>query len=185
MNVNFFHKYTARPAWYFAVFFCGVMAGIAMVQLQSRTALSGFFSEYFLGQYANMQIDSGKLLNYVGRYRCGQYFLVICCGALPAAPLVLGGLVFLLGAAWGTALSISAVRLGLEGILICAVGIFPQFFFYLPAFGWVLLWAVYGGNNRKRYLIFAVVGFLFLMFGIGTEAGVNPLILQQILRKIS
>lgn len=180
-----FSKYMTRPAGYLMFFFCGVLAGVAVVQVQNSAALAGIFSEYFLNQYANLRIDSGKLLSYVGRYRCGQYFLAVCCGVLPVAPAVFAGLVFLLGMAWGTALSISVVRLGLAGILICAVGIFPQFFFYLPAFGWVLLWTMYGGRNRKRYFCLIVAGFFFLLFGIGTEAGVNPLILQQVLRKIS
>ncbi len=184
MGESVFGKYKARPAGYLLFFFCGILAGITVVQMQKSAALAGIFSEYFLNQYANLRIDSGKLLNYVGRYRCGQYFLVICCGVLPMAPAIFAGLVFLLGMAWGTALSISAIRLGLAGILICAAGIFPQLFFYLPAFGWVLLWTMYGGKNRKRYLCLVMAGFLFLLFGIGTEAGVNPLILQQILRKI-
>ena len=170
-----------------ALFMPGFLLGVICVNLLAKkyTAEPGIFSEYFLNQYANLRIDSGKLLSYVGRYRCGQYFLAVCCGVLPVAPAVFAGLVFLLGMAWGTALSISVVRLGLAGILICAAGIFPQFFFYLPAFGWVLLWTMYGGRNRKRYFCLIVAGFFFLLFGIGTEAGVNPLILQQVLRKIS
>lgn len=136
MGESVFSKYMTRPAGYLMFFFCGILAGVAVVQVQNSAALAGIFSEYFLNQYANLRIDSGKLLSYVGRYRCGQYFLAVCCGVLPVAPAVFAGLVFLLGMAWGTALSISAVRLGLAGILICAAGIFPQFFFYLPAFGW-------------------------------------------------
>ena len=185
MGESVFSKYMTRPAGYLMFFFCGILAGVAVVQVQNSAALAGISSEYFLNQYANLRIDSGKLLSYVGRYRCGQYFLAVCCGVLPVAPAVFAGLVFLLGMAWGTALSISAVRLGLAGILICAAGIFPQFFFYLPAFGWVLLWTMYGGRNRKRYFCLIVAGFFFLLFGIGTEAGVNPLILQQVLSKIS
>ena len=133
MGESVFSKYMTRPAGYLMFFFCGILAGVAVVQVQNSAALAGIFSEYFLNQYANLRIDSGKLLSYVGRYRCGQYFLAVCCGVLPVAPAVFAGLVFLLGMAWGTALSISAVRLGLAGILICAAGIFPQFFFYLPA----------------------------------------------------
>ena len=185
MSETFWNKYPVRPAKYLAFFFSGVLAGILAVQMQEDAVVTGIFGEYFLNQYANLRINTGKLLNYVGRYRCGQYFLAVCCGALPAAQVLLGFLLFFLGMAWGTSLSISTIRLGLKGILICTAGIFPQFFFYLPAFGWIWMWAAYGGKSRKRYLILAVAGFVFLMFGIGTVTWINPLILQQILRKIS
>lgn len=80
MGESVFSKYMTRPAGYLMFFFCGILAGVAVVQVQNSAALAGIFSEYFLNQYANLRIDSGKLLSYVGRYRCGQYFLAVCCG---------------------------------------------------------------------------------------------------------
>ena len=185
MGEFFRNRCAVRPAGYLLSFFCGLAAGILLVQTQKSTALTGIFGEYFLNQYANLRIDPAKLLSYIGWYRCGHYFLAVCWGAAAAAPTALCALVFFLGLSWGTAVSISAVCLGLKGVLICAAGIFPQFVFYLPAFGWILFWTMCGGRNRKRYLVLAAAGFLFLLFGIGAEAVVNPLILQQILRKIS
>lgn len=166
------------------LFFAGLLAGILFVQMQSDDSFAGIFSEYFLNQYASLPIDYRKLLRYVGGYRCGQYGLLLCCCALSAAPLLCSGILFLLGMTWGTMISISTVRLGFKGVLLCVAGVLPQIFFYLPAFGWMLLWIWKRGNNRKKYLFLAAAGFFFLVCGIVTEVYLNPLILQQILRKM-
>lgn len=165
-------------------FFAGVLAGVLFVQMQNDEAFGGIFSEYFLNQYASLPIDYRKLLRYVGGYRCGQYGMMLCLCALSIAPLLCGGVLFLLGMTWGTMISVSTVRLGLKGVVLCAVGVLPQIFFYIPAFGWMLLWIWKRGNNRKKYLLLAAVGFFFLVSGIITEVYLNPLILQQILRKM-
>ncbi len=173
-----------NPGTCLILFFTGILAGIIFVQAQGSSAFAGIFSEYFLSQYASLKIDYEKLLRYVGSYRCGQYALLVCCGTLMAAPLIFHGAVFLFGVTWGTMISISTVRLGLKGVLICAVGILPQILFYIPAFGWMLLWVWQRGHSRKKYLILTAAGFFFLLFGIVTEVYINPPILQQILRKM-
>ena len=150
-----------NPGTCLILFFTGILAGIIFVQAQGSSAFAGIFSEYFLSQYASLKIDYEKLLRYVGSYRCGQYALLVCCGTLMAAPLIFHGAVFLFGVTWGTMISISTVRLGLKGVLICAVG-----------------------HSRKKYLILTAAGFFFLLFGIVTEVYINPPILQQILRKM-
>ncbi len=184
MRGTFTYRNQIRAGIYLMLFFAGMFLGIAVVQMQDSTAFAGIFSEYFLSQYAVLRIDAGKLFGYVGRYRCGQYALLICCGALPNAPLVIGMLLFLLGMGWGSIISVSTLRLGLRGVLLCAAGAIPQIFFYLPAFGWVLLWVMKGGSSRRKYFLLATVGALFLLFGLVSEACLNPLILQQILRKM-
>ncbi len=185
MRESFRYRKPIRSGLYPSLFFAGVLAGIGLVQSQGAAALSGIFSEYFLNQYASLKIDAGKLFFYVGSCRLGQYGLAVCCGALPAASWAVGALLFGLGLSWGTMLSISTIRLGLKGALLCLFGVLPQIFFYLPAFGWILLWILHGGVSRKKYFFLAAAGLVFLLFGVGAEAYINPLILQQILRRIS
>ena len=184
MRESFKYQDPVRAGLYLVLFFAGLLVGIAIVQTQSSEALSGIFSEYFLNQYAALKIDTGRLFRYVGGYRLGQYVLVVCCGALFAAPVVIGALLFLFGMTWGTMLSISTLRLGLKGIVICVAGILPHIFFYIPAFGWVLLWVMKRGSSRRKYLFLTVAGFFFLFFGIMSEVCLNPLILKQILSVI-
>lgn len=175
-----------RETWkYTVLFFGGVLLGTLIVQWQKHSVVPGIFSEYFLSQYASLKLDAGRLLRYVGSCRIGQYFLVVCCGTLQVASLLIGVLLFALGLCWGTMLSISTIQLGMKGILLCVSGIFPQIFFYLPAFGWMILWIRKKGSSKHRYAFLTVAGFLFLLFGIGTEVYVNPSILQYILWKLS
>lgn len=185
MRESLKYQNPVRTGVYLILFFAGLFVGIAAVQMQSSSAFYGIFSEYFLNQYASLKIDTGRLFRYVGGYRSGQYVLLVCCGALSAAPVLVGVLLFAFGMTWGTMLSISTLRLGLKGVLLCVAGVLPQIFFYIPAFGWVLLWILQRGCSRRKYLLLFAIGFFFLLFGIAAEVCLNPLILQQILRKMS
>lgn len=170
---------------YLVVLFAGLVLGVVLVQAGQESLFPGIFGTYFLSQYANLEIDTLRLMKYAGSYRLGQYLFAVCCGAMPMAPMVMGVLAFLLGTVMGTMLSISTVRLGIKGILICVAGVLPQIFFYVPAFGWIFLWVTHGGNSKKKYVFLAVAGSLFLIFGILSETCINPPLLQQLLRKIS
>ncbi len=179
-----FYRKSISPGTGLIFFFTGLLAGVLFVQTMDESGFAGIFSEYFLNQYALLHIDCRRLLRYVGSCRLGQYLFLTCAAALFAAPLTAGGILFFFGMTWGTLISVSTVRLGLKGVLICVAGVIPQIFFYLPAFGWVILWLFRRGTSRKRFFLLAVGGFFFLIFGIVTEVYLNPLILQQILRKM-
>lgn len=185
MRETFIYRNTIRAGTYLILFFCGILAGVVFVQAQKNSAFAGIFSEYFLNQYASLQIDYEKLFRYVGSCRLGQYALLVCCGGLAGAPLICGGVIWILGMTWGTVISISTLRLGLKGVLICVIGVIPQMFFYIPAFGWIFLWILKRGSSRRKYLFLAAAGLFFLFFGIVAEVYLNPRFLQQILRKMS
>lgn len=185
MREMFLYKNHLKTGVYISFFFLGIFAGIFAVQMQNDTMFAGIFSEYFLNQYASLRIDFKKLLVYIARCRLGQYFVLIACGMFSLAPLVFGILLFVLGMSWGTMVSISILRLGFKGVMICFAGLIPQLFFYLPAFGWIFIWIWQRACNRKKYLFFCVAGFIFLLFGITTEVYLNPTILQQVLRKLT
>lgn len=165
-------------------FLTGMLTGICVVHGQDSNIFAGIFSEYFLNQYVSLELDHEKLFRYIGGYRISQYALLVCCGAMSAAIYLLGALIWCLGMVWGTMVSVSVIRLGIKGLLICAAGLVPQILFYIPAFGWVFLWLWKQGRSRKKYIVLLMAGLLFLMFGILTEAYVNPLILQHILKGI-
>ena len=184
MKETWSYQKSISPGTCLILFFAGLLAGILFVQTLSDDSFAGIFSEYFLNQYASLEIDGQRLFRYVGGYRCSQYVLLVCCGAVPAAPVLVGAFLFFLGMTWGTMISISTVRLGLKGVLICVAGVVPQILFYLPAFGWILLWIWNGGSSRKKYWFLVGTGVFFLLFGIVTEVYLNPLLLQQILRKM-
>lgn len=185
MRETFCYRNTIRSGTCLILLFAGILAGVVFVQTQKDSSFAGIFSEYFLNQYASIPIDFPKLFRYVASCRLGQYAFLVCCGSLSGAPLLCGALLFGLGMTWGTVISISTLRLGLKGVLICAAGLMPQMFFYIPAFGWILLWVLKGGSSRKKYFLLAAVGLFFLFFGIVAEVYLNPGFLQQILRKMS
>lgn len=105
-------------------------------------------------------------------------------GIIPAAPIWMGFLLFLLGMIWGSVLSISTLQLGFRGIVICVAGPAASGLFLSSGIRMDDSVVICGGSNRKKYLMLGAVGGLFLLFGILTEACVNPAILRQILGKI-
>lgn len=161
--------------------FLGVLAGIAVVQMQSDSAFAGIFSEFFLNQYAMMQIDYRSLLRYVASCRISQYMFLVCVGGMSGSVTLLYLFIFFLGMAWGTVAAISALRLGMKGILICVFGMIPHVLFYVLAFGWVFLWTARKGSDRRRYLLLSVLGGFLLVFGILTEVYINPRFFQQMM----
>lgn len=179
----FDHRGIRQGIW-LLLFLMGMFIGVCIVHFQKQSSYSGVFGECFMNQYAFMEIDHEKMLRYIGSYRIRQYVMLVCCGALPMAAYLLAVLVTGMGAVWGSVISISAIRLGMKGIVICVIGLLPQFLFYIPAFGWIVLWIWKQGKSRKKYIALSMAGLLFLLFGILTEVYVNPLILQYFLRKI-
>lgn len=68
---------------YLLLLFAGLILGVVLVQTCQKSMLPGIFGTYFLSQYANLKIDTLRLLKYTGSYRAGQYLFVVCCGAMP------------------------------------------------------------------------------------------------------
>jgi hypothetical protein len=169
---------------YLSLFLTGLLVGILLVQWQDKEIVSSVFSEYFLNQYASWKIDEKRLLSYIGGYRIRQYLLVIGCGLVKCAAACMGLLLFLLGMVCGSVLSISVLRLGMKGLLICIAGTLPQIIFYLPAYGWGLCWIFQNGYRKRNYLLLTFIGFFVLFLGVLCEVYLNPQILKQILQKM-
>ena len=136
------------------IFFAGIIAGVLIAQTKATTADTGLLSEYFLNQYASLSVNIEKLFLYIGGYRISQYLAVVCAGFLPLAPAILTGLLFLTGMLWGTMAGISVIQLGGKGLMICVAGLLPQIFFYVPAFGWVILWAIPVEDRTEKNMFF-------------------------------
>lgn len=163
------------------LFLTGVLTGVFLVQMQEDHFFSDIFHEYFLKQYVSAAMDHKKMFWCIGAFRIGQYALMTGCGMLSIAVCLIGIWICGLGLIWGMMIRMSASCLGMRGIMICVMGLFPQIIFYIPAFGWILLWIQMRGSNRKKYILLSAAGFFFLILGIIAEACVNPMILQSIL----
>ena len=86
---------------------------------------------------------------------------------------------FLLGV-----LTVSAViQLGIKGILLCTVGLFPHMICYGLAYGVLLLFLYRYPHRQWNGAKTIFVGFLMFL-GIVLEAYLNPILLKMIIRMI-
>ena len=161
----------------------GFFVGILYENIMSRTyGLSiDIFQSYFLQQYMHTEIIAEKYLGYVLKSR--------------AVPLM--GLCFLTCVKWKKLLSIMSVcwtgfmagvlmvsavmQLGIKGVLLCMVAMFPHIICYGLAYG-ILLSYLYRcpkvqWNNAKT--VFVV---LVMFAGILLETYLNPLLMKLVIR---
>lgn len=124
------------------VFCAGMLAGIFILNIGKSTFVdsTGLFDEYILSGMKYMTVDGSALFYYVLRKRL---LLLLIMAVL--ATTYLGYAVCIGAAAWcgmatGTYLSALALRYGIKGLVLAAVGVFPQYLLYVPAVVLMLGW---------------------------------------------
>lgn len=124
------------------VFCVGMLAGIFILNIGKSTFVdsTGLFDEYILSGMKYMTVDGSALFYYVLRKRL---LLLLIMAVL--ATTYLGYAICIGSAAWcgmavGTYLSALTLRYGIKGLVLAAVGIFPQYLFYVPAVVLMLGW---------------------------------------------
>lgn len=158
-----------------AFFVPGFLLGIIYVNFAAEKymAEAGIFSDLFLSQFADMQIDIRSYLPYLIRLRAVPLLLLAAVSftRLRKAAAIL----FLLwtGFTGGVTVSSAVYGLGLKGSLLCAAALLPQFLFYIPAF-MILLWyciSAPGTRWNRQKTIFVIAA---MAAGIVLELWVNP-----------
>ena len=165
------------------VFFMpGFLLGIIYVNFIAVKYMAepGIFSSYFLEQFRSADIVAEEYLWYLVRVRIFP-FLVLAGLSLTKARK-LSAVLFLVwtGISGGILISLAVSSMGIKGTILCMVGLFPQFLFYIPAY-LVLIWYAYtypGSQWNRQKSIF--VSFM-MAAGLILEIYVNPLLVQGFL----
>lgn len=168
----------------FLIFYMsGFLAGILYANMMSDGYLEsyGVFSEYFLRQFQITEIIPEEYLAYLLHIRIVPLGILFVAGCTKWKRIVAVSVLLWTGFASGIVLTAGILRLGAAGIAICAAGVFPQIFFYIPA-ALVYLWYLYLSpqvrwNGGKSIFI----GGMFLA-GVVLEAYVNPVCLKAVIR---
>ena len=167
---------------FLAFFMPGFLLGIIYVNFIARKYMAepGIFSEFFLNQFVNVQIDVREYLWYLLRLRVVPF---IALAALSFTRIRRAAAVLFLvwaGVSGGILISAAAADLGIKGCLLCVTALFPQFMFYIPAFI-VMLWYCYTApqNHWNRQKTIFVT--LTMSLGLITELYINPVIVKVFL----
>lgn len=178
-NVKIFH--TGRQCS--ALFIVGFLAGIIYVNLMAGqySGRSDLFSAYFLNQLQNMEVKTGEYLWYLLKARGIPLAIVILISRTRAKKAGAGIFLFWTGISAGVLISTAILELGIRGSLLCVIGVFPQFLFYIPAILLILLYCWrWPQCHWERQKTLFVAGMM--VTGIFCELYINPVLLRVFLK---
>lgn len=166
-------------------YMAGFFAGILYVNLISRAyiASTGIFNDYFLEEYAQTDLVVGEFFLYVAYIR---FVPVVFLGALACTRMRKGvalGYILWTGFSSGMILTTSVMKMGARGILLCLLGLTPQFICYGAAY-LMLLWFMFTYPHTRWNLSKTVSFALLVLTGIVLECYVNPVIMTFFLNTI-
>lgn len=167
----------------FVIFYMvGFVIGIFYANIIAKNYLmaGGVFSDYYLNQYANMDIVLEDYLLYIMRIRLLPLGLIAILACTKLKKVTAIGAMAWTGFLSGVILVEAIMKMGVKGIALCLLGVMPQFIFY--ALGYIIiLWTLYTYPNTKWNVKKTV--FVLLMIGIGIimEGYVNPILMKMFL----
>ncbi len=173
-------KIRQRRKYIMAFYMAGFLIGILYANMAAKQYITstGFFSEYFLNQYLSIDVIAEEYIAYILQIRVLPIAVFVVIGQTKLRkPSVICWLLWT-GFSSGMLIVASIVQLGVKGVLLCLIGITPQFLFYILAYI-VIMWYFYTypvstWNGGKT--IFVV---LTMALGILTEVYVNPILMKM------
>lgn len=166
----------------FVFFMPGFLLGIFYVNLimKKYTAEPGIFSDYFLKQYQSASIVVQEFIWYLTKIRFVPFLLLLGLAFTKVRKISTVAFLVWTGFSSGMLLSMAVLDKGIKGSLLCLVGTFPQFLFYIPAY-MVVIWYGYTYPQNSWNVQKSVFVGLAMVGGGIMEVYVNPIVMQAFL----
>ena len=178
MTLKIFHSKRRLLAF----FMPGFLFGVVYVNLIAKKYIAelGIFSDYFLNQFQTAGIAAEEYFWYLFRLRVIPFLVLL--GLSFTKMRKAAAVLFLIwtGISGGILISTAVLSMGIKGSLLCAVGILPQFIFYVPAY-LILLWCCYSYPKTQWNRQKAVFAALAVSSGMILEIFVNPSLVKAFL----
>lgn len=165
-----------------AFFMPGFLLGIIYMNFFAGKYMAepGVFSEYFLNQFQTVHINAKEYIWYLLKVRIIPIVILYVLSNTRVSKFSVIAYVLWTGITGGVFVSSAVENLGIKGSFLCMVAVFPQFFFYIPAYI-VLLWYCYNTPrstwNRQK----TVFVFLCTAVGMILELYINPVLVKAFL----
>ena len=173
------HYYKNKRQFFVLFLVLGFISGILYENIFARQYLwtTGIFSDYFLQQYKQTEIVAEEYVWYIAKLRVLPFVLICILGCAKWKRILVGIVVSWTGFSLGTLIVSAIMRLGIKGILLCIIGLFPHMIFYVFSY-LILLWYLYKYPdaiwNMKKTI---TVGVAFAV-GIILEGYVNTVLMK-------
>lgn len=172
----------------YVVFLCmmGFVIGIMYSNLLSKQEIAdmGIFHEYFLGQFAQLDIVTADFVWYIARIRIVP---ALALGALGCTRFrKAAAVVFLVwtGFSCGLIMTAAVLKMGGRGLVLCLIALTPHLFFYAAGYLVLLLYLLRYPQVRWNASK-TVCMTLLLLAGMLLECCVNPVLMQMFVQTLS
>lgn len=171
---------------YFILFYmAGFLTGIFGANLLFGEYMEdmGIFHEFFLEQYVQTPIDTREYFWYLCQIRVTPLIFLGILGCTRFRKAAVALFLAWTGFLSGMILTEAVIQMGAQGIILCLVGLLPQFLFYVSGY-LILLWFLFG-YPKRQWNVTKTVFFLFLITtGMILECSVNPVLMKLFLKTI-
>jgi len=185
---------------FLTLFLWGFVAGVLYIALFGKTAVNStsLMSPYFFSKYQYLEFAAEELFVYIAKARLSAFTILWLTGLTVLGTIAAYLYLMWVGAALGITITTAAMKMGIQGILLCIGSGLPHFVLYVPLFCWVLkkICEMSGDTNmrsrqwdrdkRKFYAYFLVwlTGVFLFLVGAFLESYVNPFFLQSFLKNL-
>ena len=167
------------------LFMAGFLGGILYTNLISRdyVAALGIFSDYFLNQYIQTDIERSSFLWYLIKVRMVPLLGVILLAGTRVRRAAVIAVLLWTGFLCGMIFTSASLKMGARGIALCIAALFPQAVFYGVGYA-VLLTGLYyypkvGWNFQKTIAV-----LLAICMGVAVECYINPVLVKLFLKTV-
>ena len=133
------------------------------------------FQTYFLEQYAQSKVIAEEYLIYVAKIRLLPFLWLLLLGCLKWKKLLVSIVVTWTGFLVGILTVSAVIQLGIKGIVICIVGMFPHMLFYAMAYGIYLVY-LFRYPTKQWNVQKTIFVVLTLFLGLILEVYLNPIL---------
>ena len=167
---------------FLAFFMPGFFLGIIYVNFVAKKYMAepGIFSDYFLDQFVQIEINVREYILYLLRLRVLPLLALSVLSFTKVRRVSAVLFLFWTGLSGGILISSAAAEMGIRGSLLCITALFPQFLLYIPAY-LILLWYCYEAPRNRWNRQKTVFIVLAVSAGIILEAYVNPILVKVFL----
>lgn len=179
---RFFEQYR-----YYIVVLLGVVAGTLManIVIDNITDKIGMFNDEFKNAFMNVSLDETLYLRYILKLRLKEY---LCFLLVLLTPVSIAGIyIFMLfaGISLGLMISVCVMNMGINGMMIYAICIMPQYIIYAISVFLMVSFVKKRHLNIKKTVIAILISLMFLTTGTLYEAYISPFLIRVLFEHIS
>ena len=141
----------------------------------------GLYNREVLMSLGNVSINRLGLFFFALKHRLTLYFVMLIM-TLMKRKEIKGGMLAYIGICIGVSLTAMIARIGMWGILLFVVALFPQGLFYILAYGMLIQHMGTDLNTKGLGFMSVFVGVLLVITGCFLESYVNSFLVSKFLK---